>query len=51
MRRNTRGALTPNLQVMPHNLFLHSALMQSRNFEKSKPGRVQAINYGVADVR
>ncbi|KAK1556068.1 hypothetical protein Q3G72_035425 [Acer saccharum] len=32
--------------IMPHNVFLHSALVQSRNIDPSKKGRVQeALNY------
>lgn len=32
--------------IMPHNVFLHSALVQSRQIDRSKKGRVQeALNY------
>ncbi|GLU20092.1 hypothetical protein SLE2022_363070 [Rubroshorea leprosula] len=32
--------------IMPHNVFLHSALVQSREIDRSKKGRVQeALNY------
>ncbi|VFQ70341.1 unnamed protein product [Cuscuta campestris] len=32
--------------IMPHNVFLHSALVQSREVDTRKPGRVQeALNY------
>ncbi|XP_068655720.1 metal transporter Nramp3.2-like [Aristolochia californica] len=32
--------------IMPHNVFLHSALVQSRKIDSSKKGRVQeALNY------
>ncbi|XP_050363788.1 metal transporter Nramp2-like [Argentina anserina] len=32
--------------IMPHNVFLHSALVQSRNIDPQKKGRVQeALNY------
>ncbi|XP_044475831.1 metal transporter Nramp2-like [Mangifera indica] len=32
--------------IMPHNVFLHSALVQSRNIDPNKKGRVQeALNY------
>lgn len=32
--------------IMPHNVFLHSALVQSRNVDPNKKGQVQeAINY------
>ncbi|KAM5565799.1 metal transporter Nramp2-like [Rosa sericea] len=32
--------------IMPHNVFLHSALVQSRNIDPHKKGRVQeALNY------
>lgn len=36
--------------VQPHNIFLHSALVQSRNFEKTRQGRLQAIKYNVVDT-
>jgi manganese transport protein len=35
--------------VMPHNLFLHSSLVQSRRFMKDAGGRWQAISYGTVD--
>ena len=35
--------------VMPHNLYLHSALVQSRSFCKSPAGRREAISYGIVD--
>lgn len=35
--------------VMPHNLYLHSALVQSRGFVKDAAGRREAIGYGTAD--
>ena len=35
--------------VMPHNLYLHSALVQSRNYERTPVGKREAIRYGVID--
>ena len=35
--------------VMPHNLYLHSALVQSRGFSKDGPGRREAIAYATVD--
>lgn len=36
--------------VMPHNLYLHSALVQSRNFSKSIKGKAEAIYYSTLDT-
>jgi manganese transport protein len=35
--------------VMPHNLYLHSALVQSRGFAKDPAGRREAISYAIVD--
>jgi manganese transport protein len=35
--------------VMPHNLYLHSALVQTRNFPHSSAGKRQACKYNLAD--
>ena len=35
--------------VMPHNLYLHSALVQTRDFDESVPGRREAIHYATVD--
>ena len=35
--------------VMPHNLYLHSALVQSRSFSKDPAGRREAISYAIVD--
>ncbi|MFK7032476.1 Nramp family divalent metal transporter [Flavobacterium oreochromis] len=35
--------------VMPHNLYLHSSLVQTRKFERSKKGIKQAIKYNIID--
>ena len=35
--------------VMPHNLYLHSALVQSRNFRRSDKGKREAITYATVD--
>lgn len=35
--------------VMPHNLYLHSSLVQSRNIERSDAGIKQAIKFNVLD--
>jgi manganese transport protein len=31
--------------VMPHNLYLHSAIVQTRNFERTSEGKREAIRY------
>ncbi len=35
--------------VMPHNLYLHSSIVQTRNFEQSEAGRRHAIRWAVTD--
>ena len=35
--------------VMPHNLYLHSSLVQTRKFERNKEGIKQAIKYNFID--
>lgn len=35
--------------VMPHNLYLHSSLVQSRKFERSKPKILEAIKFNIID--
>ena len=35
--------------VMPHNLYLHSALVQTRDFDVSVAGRRQAVRYATID--
>jgi manganese transport protein len=35
--------------VMPHNLYLHSALVQSRNFQKDEPSIRRAIQFNTID--
>lgn len=35
--------------VMPHNLYLHSSLVQTRNFDRSPGGIKQAIKYNFID--
>ena len=35
--------------VMPHNLYLHSALVQSRNFQKDEPSIRRAIKFNTID--
>ena len=35
--------------VMPHNLYLHSSVVQSRDFERSERGRRQAIRFATWD--
>jgi manganese transport protein len=35
--------------VMPHNLYLHSALVQTRGFDESVAGRREAIRYATID--
>jgi len=36
--------------VMPHNLYLHSAIIQTRRFERTFEGRREAIKFGTIDV-
>lgn len=35
--------------VMPHNLYLHSFIVQTRAFERSDNGRRRAIKWAAAD--
>jgi manganese transport protein len=35
--------------VMPHNLYLHSAIVQTRNFERTRTGLREAIRYCTLD--
>lgn len=35
--------------VMPHNLYLHSSIVQTRNFERSETGRREAIRFATID--
>jgi manganese transport protein len=35
--------------VMPHNLYLHSAIVQTRAFERTEAGRREAIRYATLD--
>jgi manganese transport protein len=35
--------------VMPHNLYLHSAIVQTRRFAPTEPGRREAIRYATLD--
>ncbi len=35
--------------VMPHNLYLHSSIVQTRDFARDDPGRREAIRYGTLD--
>jgi manganese transport protein len=35
--------------VMPHNLYLHSAIVQTRNFERTARGKREAIRFGTID--
>lgn len=35
--------------VMPHNLYLHSSIVQTRNFEDSLAGKKQAIRFATLD--
>ncbi|HED53929.1 MAG TPA: divalent metal cation transporter MntH [Phycisphaerales bacterium] len=36
--------------VMPHNLYLHSSLVQTRNIERSKKGIAQACRFNLVDT-
>ncbi len=35
--------------VMPHNLYLHSSIVQTRNFERSDQGKREAIKFATID--
>jgi manganese transport protein len=35
--------------VMPHNLYLHSSIVQTRDFERNDDGKKQAIKYATID--
>ena len=35
--------------VMPHNLYLHSSLVQSRKIDRSNKGILKAIRYNIVD--
>jgi manganese transport protein len=35
--------------VMPHNLYLHSAIVQTRNWENTKEKKREAIKFGIID--
>jgi manganese transport protein len=35
--------------VMPHNLYLHSSIVQTRAFERDVPGKKMAVHYGTID--
>ena len=35
--------------VMPHNLYLHSAIVQTRNYEETKEGKKEAIKFATID--
>jgi manganese transport protein len=35
--------------VMPHNLYLHSSIVQTRKFEQTPPGRREAIKFATID--
>jgi manganese transport protein len=36
--------------IMPHNLYLHSSIVQSRQYERSEQGKRQAIRFSRLDV-
>jgi len=35
--------------VMPHNLYLHSSIVQTRQYEETEPGRREAVRYAFVD--
>ena len=35
--------------VMPHNLYLHSNIVQTRNFQRNETGKARAIRYATVD--
>jgi len=36
--------------VMPHNLYLHSSLVQTRKFDQDNEGRIEAMRFATLDV-
>ncbi|WP_269410169.1 Nramp family divalent metal transporter [Lentibacillus daqui] len=36
--------------VMPHNLYLHSSIVQTRQYKRTEKGRKEAIKFSVADA-
>ena len=36
--------------VMPHNLYLHSSIVQTRNFERTEEGMREAIRFSTIDI-
>jgi manganese transport protein len=36
--------------VMPHNLYLHSSIVQTRRFERTEPGMREAVKFATIDV-
>ena len=36
--------------VMPHNLYLHSSLVQTRAFQRTDPGKREAIRFATIDI-
>ncbi len=35
--------------VMPHNLYLHSSIVQTRDYERTEPGKREAIRFATID--
>jgi len=35
--------------VMPHNLYLHSSIVQTRKYEETREGKAEAVRYAFAD--
>jgi manganese transport protein len=35
--------------VMPHNLYLHSSIVQTRNFDKTPAGKKEAVKFATID--
>jgi manganese transport protein len=35
--------------VMPHNLYLHSSIVQTRNFDRTKSGKKEAVKFATLD--
>ncbi len=35
--------------VMPHNLYLHSAIVQTRNYEETEEGKAEAVKFATID--
>jgi manganese transport protein len=46
---STLRSVSSGATVMPHNLYLHSSIVQTRNFKKEEPGKRSAIRFATID--